>query len=139
MKTITVKTLSQDGFHQKSDDETIAKYEAAAPDMVHVWEFTPKPLRNADILAIDKALVNDDSLYGKNGRGLAELSMIARAQQVLLKGLSAWNIKTETGDALPITLENVETIPTDVLLTVANQVEYPKLPSLEEVEKAKNA
>jgi hypothetical protein len=134
---ISIKTISQNGAHRRVSKEDLTEYETLAPELIHEWTFTTKPLTAGDVGAADRALNADKTLYRDGGQGNQEAIIIARSTQILLKCLTAWNFKSGTGDALPITKENIETLPVDILISAAGEAEFPKVPTLEELRLAK--
>lgn len=132
MKIISIKTLAVDGFHVCLDDDRAALY---PKEYIHDWQFRARPPKVSDALRADVAVNSMDALFRKDGRAHQEGAAIVRASHLLLSCLEGWNYKSETADLLPITLENINTLPRDVCLTAAYLIENPHMPSPEDLEK----
>lgn len=132
MKTFSLYTLVVDGHHASIDEAKAALY---PKEYVHEWQFTGKSPKVIDVLAVDTAVNQMAGLYRADGRTNPEAFQLARAALMLGQCLTEWNYKSETGELLPITKENIETLPHDVCVYAAERLEFTRIPSPEELEK----
>lgn len=130
MKTFTITTFVQDGYHQLLKDEVLDKY---GSEFKHDWEFKAKPLTAGDMLKVDAALNRQDELFRADGRGSVEAFSIARSVQIVKVAVQKWNYADESGNPLEINEANIKNLPPDICARLASMIQFPPLPDPDSV------
>jgi hypothetical protein len=134
LKTIKITTLLIDGEHFSVTPETLSEY---APEYLHEWDFTVRPLRVGDLLKVDAALNQRPGMFRADGRGNVEGLLLARAEELLTLLVTAWNVVDADGAKVEITQSSVSKLPPDVAIELYQKAQRPALPTPEELEARK--
>lgn len=131
MEQFNCTTIKSGGGHKLLRADQIARLEPGDPATVWSFEYEA-PLAQHEIEAGRYA--TSLGLYGANGAGDYAAIMAAKGLSYAQQLIRKWSRKTEEGADLPVTSENIVTVPTPVLVQFAKEVEGGRVPSAEEYE-----
>jgi hypothetical protein len=130
MKSLELWTYVEDGEHCVVDEQTAGEY---PPSFVHKWEFAYTPLTGQHLLQVALALHSQPGLFLPDGlEGDRTDYSVERCAQVLHQTLNGWNRKTDTGEDLPISLDNIRGLPVGIILAAGDIVEFHRRRTPEE-------
>jgi len=121
--------IYEDNFIYLSDEDA-KKYR---PEVIKIWEFDCAPYLAQTVIEVGR-LVNQARLTDERGLGDAEAIEIARAKSAVQLLVKEWNRQTETGEALPITPENIGSLPVGVLRALYLRLEQGAQPTRAETD-----
>lgn len=130
---IIIYTLVYKGAFIFLPDEEAEKYK---PEVVRAWEFDCAPYLGEAVIEVGRKM-NAARLTNEYGRGDLDAMEIARAKFTVEVLVKSWNRRTDTGDAMPITPENIGSLPADVLRAFRLRAERGMQPTLAELDAMK--
>lgn len=139
MKTISIPVAIFDGEPAPMTAEKLAEY----PENYHgTLEVRHEKLTAGIVLAADAALNKNRELFqesfdGTLKAGVSEGFAYARAVEVITRTAKSWTVKNSAGETVDslseITAKTVEAQSTSFVSMVASRIEYPKIPTVEEI------
>ena len=130
MRKISIASLIyEDNFIYLSDEQA----KEFRPEAVKNWEFDCAPYLTQVVIEVGR-LMNQARLTDERGLGDADAIEMARAKFTMQLLVKEWNRQTETGEALPITPENIGSLPVGVIRAFYLRIEQGAQPTKAEVD-----
>ncbi len=130
MRKISIASfIYEDNFIYLSEEDA-KKYR---PEAIKTWEFDCAPYLTQTVIEVGR-LINQARLTDERGLGDADAIEIARAKFAVQLLVKEWSRQTETGEALPITPENIGTLPVGVLRALYLRLERGAQPTQAEAD-----
>jgi hypothetical protein len=101
---------------------TEKKAQEYKPEFVKVWEFQISPYSGGAAISVGRQ-IGQSGLIGVGGVGDEEGVQVLRGKLIAMELLKSWNRTDNDGQPLPITAENVDSLPKTVLQQLVLHVE----------------